>query len=836
MLWSLCGGRDDAKNRLYNPQNRSTMSIAQLDVAIDRPLPQSPDAERAVLGSILINNNAFYRVVGTIDTEDFFKDAHRSIFATMRSLAEQSREIDLLTLKEELARHAQLDHVGGSAYIASLVDGIPDVANVERYARIVKEKSTLRRLIVMGNSVMRAALDAPGEPGDVLNIAVKSLYEIAEGSIDKGFVALDRITRTNMSAIEQLQHAGKLITGIPTGYDRFNEFTSGFQSSDLIIIAARPSMGKAQPLDAKVLTKRGFVCMGSLKVGDELASVDGAPSRVIGIFPQGERQLYRIELSDGRGAECCAEHLWRVSYRGWAEPRVISTERLMQMLKRQRYRRRLYIETFTGDFGDDADLPLDPWLLGVLLGDGSLHGSSVMFSTSSTDTLERVRCVVGPSFEVVHAGAYDYRIVQAGPKTRGYGHRSANPLKGALEALGIWGTHAHDKFIPKRYLTASLRSRTQLLAGLIDTDGWVEKWGSLRYASCSERLARDVVDLTRSIGGSAAYFSKSSSYTYRDERRAGRTSYVCNLQVPANIDFQLTGTKQQRRGPRTRVRRLNICSIAPTRFSQTQCIAVSHPSQLYVTDGYTVTHNTSFMMNIAESIAIPAKDGQPRPPAQRLYSVGVFSLEMSKEQIGLRILSSESGVSNHLIRGGMLSDRNWRDLAEASSRLAKARIFIDDTPGIDVMEMRAKARRLKMEAGLDIVMVDYLQLMSVKGKIESRNQEISQISRGLKAIAKELQVPLVSLSQLSRRPEQRTGDHRPQLADLRESGSIEQDADVVCFIYRDEVYNKETEEKGIAEIIIGKQRNGPIGDFKLVFRNDITKFFNYEPGPDFSPN
>jgi replicative DNA helicase len=465
------------------------MSVAQLDVALDRPLPQSSDAERAVLGSVLINNNAFYRVIGTIDTPDFFKDAHRSIFIAMRQLAEQSREIDLLTLKDELSKRGQLDHVGGAAYISSLVDGIPDVANVERYARIVKEKSTLRRLIVMGNSVMRAALDTPSEPNEVLNIAEKTLYDIAEGSIEKGFVTLEKITRTNMTAIEQLHSAGKLITGIPTGYDRFNEFTSGFQAQDLIIIAARPSMGK-----------------------------------------------------------------------------------------------------------------------------------------------------------------------------------------------------------------------------------------------------------------------------------------------------------------------------------------------------------TSFMMNIAESIAIPDKSGTPRGGAQRLYAVGVFSLEMSKEQIGLRMLSSESGVPNHLIRAGMLSERNWRDLAEASARLSKAKIYIDDSPGIDIMEMRAKARRLKMEAGLDIVMVDYLQLMAVKGRVESRNQEISQISRGLKAIAKELNLPLISLSQLSRRPEQRTGDHRPQLSDLRESGSIEQDADVVCFIYRDEVYNKETEEKGIAEIIIGKQRNGPIGDFKLVFRNDITKFFNYEPQPERNPD
>ena len=218
------------------------MTVAQLDVALDRPMPQSPDAERAVLGSILTNANAFYRVISTIGVEDFFKDAHRTIFTAMRRLAEESREIDTLTVKEDLAKRGQLDQAGGHAYISSLVDGIPDVANVERYAHIVKEKSTLRRLIVMGNSVMRAALDAPGEPADVLSIAEKSIYEIAEGSIEKGFVSLDRITRQNMAAIEQLQHAGKLITGIPTGYDRFNEFTSGFQPQDLIIIAARPSM------------------------------------------------------------------------------------------------------------------------------------------------------------------------------------------------------------------------------------------------------------------------------------------------------------------------------------------------------------------------------------------------------------------------------------------------------------------------------------------------------------------------------------------------------------------------------------------------------------------
>lgn len=462
------------------------LSAGQLDVSLDRQMPQSPDSERAVLGAIVINNHAFYRVVGMIDTDDFYKDTHRTIFTTMRRMAENSQEIETLTLKEELAKHGQLEQAGGVAYLSSLIDSTPDVANVERYAQIVKEKSVLRRLIVMGNSVMRSALDVPSEPGDVLAMAEKSIYDIAEGSTAKGFVQLDKITRTNMTAIETIHSAGKLITGIPTGFDRFNEFTSGFQAQDLIILAARPSMGK-----------------------------------------------------------------------------------------------------------------------------------------------------------------------------------------------------------------------------------------------------------------------------------------------------------------------------------------------------------TSLAINIAEALAVPGKDGRPRC-GDRFYSIGVFSLEMSKEQIGLRILASEANVPNHLIRSGMLSAGNWTSLAEASSRLAKARLYIDDSPGMDPMEMRAKARRLKREGSLDLVIVDYLQLMAIKGRTESRQQEVSTISRSLKAIAKELNVPMFVLSQLSRRPEQRTGDHRPQLSDLRESGAIEQDADVVCFIYRDEVYNKESEDKGIAEIIIAKQRNGPIGDFKLVFRNDITKFFNYEPQPDYT--
>src|SRR5687767_642994 len=214
----------------------------------------------------------------------------------------------------------------------------------------------------------------------------------------------------------------------------------------------------------------------------------------------------------------------------------------------------------------------------------------------------------------------------------------------------------------------------------------------------------------------------------------------------------------------------------------------------------------------------------------------MFSLEMSKESLVMRMLCSQGNIDAQRFRNGFLSRLEWAQIAKSLGILADTKIYLDDTPGLTVLEMRAKARRLAAEQKkLDLIIVDYLQLMSGSSKrTESRQQEVSQISRELKGLAKELNVPLVALSQLSRAPESRS-DHRPQLADLRESGSIEQDADLVAFIYRDEVYNKDTEEKGIAEIIIAKQRNGPIGDFKLVFRNDITKFFNYEPQPEYLP-
>jgi replicative DNA helicase len=225
---------------------------------------------------------------------------------------------------------------------------------------------------------------------------------------------------------------------------------------------------------------------------------------------------------------------------------------------------------------------------------------------------------------------------------------------------------------------------------------------------------------------------------------------------------------------------------------------------------------TSFCLNVAQTLAVDHK-----------IPVGIFSLEMSKEQLVQRMLCTAARVSGHKLRTARLSREDWSRLTIAAGQLNEAPIFIDDTPGISILDLRAKARRLKAEVDVGMIMVDYMQLIQVAFKVESRQQEISLISRSLKTTAKDLNLPVMALSQLSRAVEARQ-KRRPQLSDLRESGAIEQDADVVMFVYREEVYDEETDKVGTADIIIGKQRNGPTGTVELVFQKDFTRFADLE--------
>jgi replicative DNA helicase len=731
---------------------------ASAQSAAGRLPPQNVEVERSLLGTIMLQDKALLMVVELLEPEDFYLDAHKVIFAALVSLFERQDPHDLLSVTNLLRDQNRLERAGGEAYLNQLTDVIPFTGMAEHHAKIIRQKAMLRRLIQSSNEVAARCYDSQDDIDTLVDRAEQTIFEVAQSRNKQGFEPMAKIVPRAFDRVTRLAERKEHVTGVATGYHELDRMTAGLQPSDLIILAARPSMGKAQPLDSLVLTAtEGFKPMGELRLGEQLASVDGHPSQVLGIYPQGKRQVYRITFADGRSAECCAEHLWQIHYRQWPSPRIVSTAKLMDMLQRQRYQNRLWIETFSGDFGRDDALPLDPWLLGVLIGDGTLRGSSLQFSTASVAMLQRLEKAVGEDMLLVHSDRCNYRIViKGGAHCKGVLGVRENPIVAILRRLGVWGCLAEEKFIPACYLNACRPTRLRLLAGLIDTDGWVEKFGAIRFCTVSRQLAEDVAALVRSLGGTANFFAKEPKYTHQQEQRTGQTAYVCNLQIPDAASLDLLPEKQARIKTRERQRRLNVRSIVPSRVVETQCIAVSHPAQLYITDQYALTHNTSLALNIVQYAAMTSK-----------VPTAVFSLEMSAEQLALRMLCAFGKVDSQRIRTGRLIDSDWPKLTRATGMLTNLPIYIDDTPGLTVLEMRAKARRLKAEHDLGLVVVDYLQLMQGHSRSENRNQEISDISRSLKAMAKELDVPVLALSQLNRSLESRT-DKRPMMSDLRE--------------------------------------------------------------------
>jgi len=433
--------------------------------------PQNLEAEQCILGSILLENNVINGVLEIISPngDDFYSDAHRKIFNVIVELYEKNEPVDLITLNNALKDKQWLDAVGGTAYLAALVDNVPSAANAANYARIVKEKAILRGLITTATEIIDSCYQSDNEVDGILDKAEHGIFEISQNKVRPSFAPIKDLIKESFRSIEELFNRKELITGVPTGFDKLDDLTSGLQKSELIIVAGRPSMGK-----------------------------------------------------------------------------------------------------------------------------------------------------------------------------------------------------------------------------------------------------------------------------------------------------------------------------------------------------------TAFALSIALHAAM--KEHIP---------TAIFSLEMSKEQLAFRLLSSEAKVDAQRLRKGHLGETDWPKLTTAAGNLSEAPIFIDDTPDITVLEMKAKCRRLKADKGLGLIIVDYIQLMRSGSRHESREQEISDISRSLKALAKELRVPVVALSQLNRKVEDRT-NRRPQMSDLRESGAIEQDADVIAFIYRDEVYNpsEDNPNKGTAEIIVAKQRNGPTDTVKLAFVSKFTSFEN----------
>lgn len=774
---------------------------------MDKP---SIQAEVSLIGNVLVDPEGFDRVRDLVSAEEFFDPRHAVIWNCIGSMAEP---VDIVTLAEALERAGKLDAAGGLAYLGTIRAGTSAAANTRAYAKAIRDHALLRALVRTGAAQVDAVHNPNGRTAQELLSESQRALESLSFQRSSGWVSAGDATTSAIARIETLLKNGGGMVGVSTGFKDLDKKTRGLEPGTLTIIAARPSMGKAQPIDSKILTLSGWKTMGEVQVGDALASIDGGASYVSGVFPQGKKQIYRITFADGRSAECCDEHLWLVNNRHWITPKVLSTRDLITKLEKKRYQGRLWIDTFSGHFGGGS-LPIDPWVMGAVLGNGGLSGGDVKFSTADIETFGLFKDTISPEYELKKISNYGYRVIQSGGcHEKGILGVKPNGIKESLKTLGLHGLKSQDKFIPQQYLNASFSDRMALMQGLMDTDGWVEKTGAVCFSTSSKNLADDFIYLARSLGCTASYSIKTPVFTYRGLKKTGLESYCCRVQHKNKEDLFRLRRKSERAKIGFRVRRLTVSSIQPTRVANAQCIKVTHPSSTYITNDFVVTHNTTLGMQIARHVA----ETDPR-------HVAVFSLEMSAESLAIRMMSALGGVDHDRLRSAQLGTDDYEGVTRAASRLGSMRLHIDDTSGLTSDEIQARAKRLHRETGgLSLIVIDYLGLIGISSKAESHNLAIGKITAEMKGLAKTLKVPVVLLSQLNRGLEQRP-NKRPILADIRESGHVEQDADLVMFIYRDEVYYPDSQEAGIAEIIIGKQRNGPIGTIRVAFKGELCRF------------
>ncbi|MFC6019076.1 replicative DNA helicase [Plantactinospora solaniradicis] len=388
-------------------------------------------------------------------------------------------------------------------------------------------------------------------------------------------------------------------------------------------------------------------------------------------------------------------------------------------------------------------------------------------------------------------------------------YRTVGSVVGMLRTLGV----LNNKHIPPAYLRASEGQRRALLAGLLDTDGTVAPTGNVQYTSTSPRLAEDVRELIVSLG----YRCTVNERVVRGATAASSIAYTLNFSTGDDL-FRLRRKRKahlerRRTTSHSRTGSRYIVAVRPCASVPVRCVTVDNADHLYLAGRSMIpTHNSTASMDFARNAAI-----------RHNCASAIFSLEMSKVEIVMRLLSAEARVPLHVLRSGQLSDDDWTKLARRMGEISEAPLFVDDTPNMNLMEIRAKARRLKQRHDLKMIVVDYLQLMSSPKRTESRQQEVAELSRGLKLLAKEVECPVIAVSQLNRGPEQRT-DKRPQLSDLRESGSIEQDADVVILLHRDDYYDKESPRAGEADFIVAKHRNGPTDTITVAAQLHLSRF------------
>jgi len=843
---------------------------ASTDLDDRRQPPQDLDAEQSVLGGMLLSKDAVADVLEKLRGGDFYRPNHQAIHDVILDLYGRGEPADAVTVAAELDRRGLLRRVGGAPYLHTLISTVPTAANAGYYAGIVAEKAVLRRLVQAGTRVVQygyAGADG-ADVAEVVDRAQAEIYDVAEdrGSLD--YASLGDLLQDTMDEIDAIQSGGGLAQGVPTGFAQLDEVTTGLHGGQMVIVAARPGHGKALALDTPLPTPTGWTTMGDVAVGDQLLGADGQPTRVVAATDvMLGRPCYEVQFSDGTVIVADAQHQWltetrasrksaqaaAVRYNRYKTQRTLAavrtTAEIAATLRCDTADQRLNHSVVNARALDlpDREFLVPPYTLGAWLGDGSSAAARITTADPEiiirieADSMVAVRlksarygyqlrlpvsapparrdCVVcGKTFvprtsqvrtcgrscggraKAVSAAVPGPTCTRcAGPST-GYGlcrkcHTTVGTLQARLRTIGVLG----NKHIPAEYLRGSETQRRALLAGLLDTDGTVHRsGGGVQLQVTNRQLACDVAELLVSLG----YRCQISTKRVKGARESSSVAYTVTFSTDDEVfALQRKVAAQRRRRHATSTVRSGsrfIVDVRPIDSLPVRCVEVDNTSHMYLASKAMIpTHNSTLALDILRSCSI--KHG--------MASI-IFSLEMSKSEIVMRLLSAETRIKLADMRSGRLSDDDWTRMARRMGEIDKAPLYIDDSPNLTMMEIRAKARRLKQKTDLRLVVVDYLQLMTSGKRVESRQAEVAEFSRSLKLLAKELDVPVIAISQLNRGPEQRT-DKIPQLSDLRETGQLEQDADMVILIHRPDAYDRDSPRAGEADLILAKHRNGP---------------------------
>lgn len=785
----------------------------------------SINIERAVLSSILFNPDEIEEILSMLKPKDFYLPAHQKIFEVMSNLYRDDMPVDEDFIRKKISTKDVDDSI-----LIEILSANP-ITNTIAYVKEIKDGSVKRELASLATTIKKVSIEEDIPANEALDTIQGALYKISTDSATSELKDMQEITGDTLSYIKKMKELGNQhLIGETTGFHDLDKRTTGFNEGDLVIIAARPAMGKCLGRGTKVVMYDGTLKnVEDIKVGDQLMGDDSTPRNVLSTT-KGVEQMYWVRQNkaiDYRVNESHILSLKRSRTEGPHKNGDILNVNIKEYLEKSEKFKSNYKGYKVAVEFENKETLIEPYFLGLWLGDGASKKVSIYTKDKEViEYLNNYSLKLGLSLrEYIHEEKCPEYSITNQKQVDG---KTAFSLQKYLRDENLLG----NKHIPHNYLANSQKKRLELLAGLIDSDGYFDSsCNGFEITQKNELLAKQIKYLCDTLGFRTSLIKKEASI-----KKIDFVSDVYRVRIFGNIDIIPTKIERKKAKQWNCNRTWNQTGIKIEKDIVDEYYGFEiDGNRLFLLEDMTVTHNTALVLNMALSNVEAGK------------GVVLFSLEMPAEQLMLRMLAAKTSIPLQNLRKGDMDDDQWSNLSRAFEDLNQKKLFVDDGGSVNINQLRARVRKLAQneDNNISMVVIDYLQLMQGTGN-KDRHQEVSDISRGLKMLAREMKIPIIALSQLNRGLENRP-DKRPMLSDLRESGAIEQDADIIMFVYRDDVYKerdearkeKEAKDKGEeykstfvnkaveeAEIIIGKQRNGPIGTVKLEFQKQYTRFVN----------